>query len=279
MPCVTIHLAGDDKVQNAIQVQERVRDFDDALHEIRDTTDIKMYSQATPNRRGEKQLINKKMKDSTSMSQRKYNNSFSQQKAGAVKAQWGFFKKIGRAFKRVGRKIWRGIKKAGKKIWKGAKRLGRKVWKGLKKLGKKAWRGVKTVGRKVWRGVKKVGKKIWRGVKKVAKKAWKGIKKAGKWAWKGIKKVGKVALNFAKSPIGQTLIKGGLTALGVPPMVSGPLVGAVTGLADNLLGGSQGPPPGYGQQPFNFGPPSGYDQPSPGYSQLSSDYGQSPSYY
>ena len=268
MPCVTIYLAGDDKAESLMQVQGRVRDFDDALNEIRDTPNIKLYSQATPNRHGKKHVINKMKDSTTSTSPRNCNNSSPQRKPGGVKAQWGFFKKTGRAFKCVGRKIWRGIKRAGKKIWKGAKRLGQKVWRGLRKLGKKAWRGVK-----------KVGKKIWRGVKKVAKKAWKGIKKAGKWVWTGIKKVGKVALKFAKSPIGRTLITGGLTKLGIPPRVSGPLVGAATGLADIFRGGNRGPPSGYGQQPPNFGPPSGYDQPSPGYSQHSSDYGTSSTNY
>ena len=111
------------------------------------------------------------------------------------------------------------------------------------------------------------------------RKHGKAIKKAGKWVWKGIKKVGKVALKFAKSPIGQTFITGGLTKLGIPPSVSGPLVGAATSLADVFPGGNRGPPSGYGQQPPNFSPPSGYDQPSPGYSQLSYNYGTSSTYY
>ena len=273
MFCLTFSLAGDGGAEkNKMKVEEREHDFTDALNELRDSPNIKVYSQA-PDRHNEKQLTqNKKVKVSRTTASTftlpEKHNYIPQRKGGVVKAQWGFFKKIGRAFKRVGRKIWRGIKRVGKKIWRSAKRVGRKVWRGLKRF-----------GRKVWRGVKKVGKKVWRGVKRVAKKAWKGIKKAGKWAWKGIKKVGKVALKFAKSPIGQTLIKGGLTALGVPPMVSGPLLGTVTGLADNLLGGSLGQPPNYSQQSNNYGPPSGYYQQPSGYGQQLSGYGQSPLYY
>ena len=287
LPCLIFYLAGNGEAENVIQAQRSVHDFDDVLNEFKDASTIKLYSQATTNKHDRKYLKQKKyIKGSATASTcpGKCNNSFYQRNGGVVKAQWGFFKKIGRAFKRVGKKIWRGIKKAGKKIWKGAKRLGRKVWKGLKKIGKKVWRGAKKFGKKIWRGVKKVAKKAWKGIKKTGKRAWKGIKKAGKWAWKGIKKVGKVALNFAKSPIGQTLIKSGLTALGVPPMVSGPLVGTVTGLADNLLGGSEGPAPDYGQPSPNVGPPSGYGQPSPnvgppsGYGQRSPGYGQLSSY-
>jgi DNA-binding ferritin-like protein (Dps family) len=151
---------------------------------------------------------------------------------GAVKIQWGFFRKVGRFFK----KTWRKVKRVAKKVGRGVKKFAKKAWKGVKKV----WKKVKHVAKKVGKGIKKVGKKAFKFVKKIAKKAWKGIKKFGKAAfkvvkrigkafWKGLKKIGKYVWKFAKSPIGQFLIKSALQFFGVPPMVSGPILTLITG--------------------------------------------------
>jgi len=61
-----------------------------------------------------------------------------------------FIRRIGRAFRRLGRRIKRGIR-----------RIGRGIKKGIRKIGK---------------GIKKVAKKIGKGIKKGIKKIGKGIK-------------------------------------------------------------------------------------------------------
>lgn len=93
--------------------------------------------------------------------------------------QGGFWSKIKKGFKKVGK----GIANAGKKVWGGVKNVGKKAWGGIKKAGN--WLG--GVGKKVWGGIKKAGN--WLGG--IGKKIWGGLKKAGKWVWNGVKYVAK----------------------------------------------------------------------------------------
>ena len=90
-----------------------------------------------------------------------------------------FVRKIGRAFRRLGRKIKKGFKKVGKAF----KKAGKKIKKGFKKAGK----ALKKVGKKIKKGFVKAGKAIKKGLVKAGKAIKKGFQKVGQW----FKKLGK----------------------------------------------------------------------------------------
>ncbi len=151
--------------------------------------------------------------------------------------QRGFWGRLWKGIKKVGRKISGGFKKAGKWIGRTAK----KAWKGLKKAGrwigrtaKKAWRGIKKFGRWigkgakiVWNGIKWVSKKLWEKtkgifhrvkrwivklpsrVKRLVVHLWKGVKSLKPWSLKWWKSLGKASTwkNFGKW-LGEFLIHG-----------------------------------------------------------------------
>jgi hypothetical protein len=91
----------------------------------------------------------------------------------------GFFKKIKKGLKKVGKAIKGGVKKVGSGLKKGFSAIG----KGVKKVGSFIGKGAKKVGSWIGKGVKTIGRGL--------KKAWGGIKKAGKWVWNGLQWVGK----------------------------------------------------------------------------------------
>eukprot|EP01080_Neovahlkampfia_damariscottae_P004834 gene4834-8419_t len=113
-----------------------------------------------------------------------------------------FFRRVGRAFRRVARGIGRGLRKAARGVGRGFKKAVRHVGRGIKKVG----RGIKRVARHVGRGIRKVGrglkrvarhvgrgiKHVARGVGRVAKRVGRGIARVAKKTWKVIKKVAKV---------------------------------------------------------------------------------------
>ncbi|TVQ11345.1 MAG: DUF4157 domain-containing protein [Bacteroidetes bacterium] len=109
-----------------------------------------------------------------------------QRKDHAAPKVQGFFKKIGKGLKKVGKAIAGGAKKVAGGIAGGAKKVFGAAKKGIKSLGK----GIKKVGTRVWGSIKKGGKKVWGWLKKTGSKVWSGMKKAGQWVWNGIKWVG-----------------------------------------------------------------------------------------
>ena len=204
---------------------------------------------------------------------------------------------IVRQVKSAGSKVFAHIRQFGSSIWKGVKSFGAKIWGGIKRAGmklvnsaKKAWGSASGVGRRILSTMKRFGSKMWNNIKGITKKAWGSVKKAGQAVWKTIKKAGKFLHKFAKSPLGQMILRvamqAGLTYLGVPPMVSGPLVGTALGiingqkpkeaLMNNIMtalpGGPEGPlagilkqvvgggqaPPAYGGEGEQGGPPPNY---------------------
>ncbi len=109
-----------------------------------------------------------------------------QRKDHAAPKVQGFFKKIKRGLKKVGKAIAGGAKKVAGGIARGAKKVFGATKTGIKRIGK----GVRKIGSKIWGSIKKGGKKVWGWMKKTGSKIWGGLKKAGKWVWNGIKWVG-----------------------------------------------------------------------------------------
>lgn len=89
----------------------------------------------------------------------------------------GFFKKIGKAFKKAAKKVGKGIKKAAKTVGKGIKKAAKTVGKGVKKAGQGIAKGVKATGRGIKNAVRFVGKSF----KKLGKKICKVLKKVVKF--------------------------------------------------------------------------------------------------
>ena len=109
-----------------------------------------------------------------------------------------FFRRIGRAFRRVARHIGRGLRKVGSGIKKVARHVGRgikRVGHGLKKVARHIGRGIKRIARHIGT----VAKKAWKVVKKVVKVITKPIVsmvKAVKKAFKKLKKVKNIIKNY-----------------------------------------------------------------------------------
>ena len=100
-----------------------------------------------------------------------------------------FIRKIGRAFRRVGRAIRRGLRKVGRAF----RKVGNNIKKGFKKAGKAIKKGFKKVGK----AFKKAGTAIKKGFKKAGTAIKKGLKKVGKV----LKKVGKAVVDVIAGPI------------------------------------------------------------------------------
>ncbi len=98
----------------------------------------------------------------------------------------GFFKKLKRGLKKVGRAIGRGARNVAGKVARGARKVFGATKRGLKTFGQR----IKRTGNKVWGKIRMGGKKVWGWMKKTGSKIWGGLKKAGKWVWNGIKWVG-----------------------------------------------------------------------------------------
>ena len=134
-----------------------------------------------------------------------------QQKNHAAPRLQGFFKKIKKGLKKVGKVVGGGIKKVGGAIAGGAKKLAGGIRKGIGTIGQGArrlWgavkrgagavgRGVRKVIGAVGKGAAKVGRwigsaagKTWRGLKRIVGKVGSGLKRVGKWVWNGVKWVG-----------------------------------------------------------------------------------------
>ena len=134
-----------------------------------------------------------------------------QQKNHASPRVQGFFKKLKKGIKKVGKAIGRGVKKVGGTLAGGAKKVFGGIKKGAKAIGglaRKAGgalkrgfgaigRGVRKVAGAVGRGVARAGRwvgsaagKVWGGLKSVAGKVASVGKKVGKWVWNGVKWVG-----------------------------------------------------------------------------------------
>lgn len=128
--------------------------------------------------------------------------------------QGGFWSKVKKAAKKVGKaiskgakKVGQGIKKVGKAIGKGAKKAG--SW--LKKTGKKVWNAIKKAGNLIWTGAKWIGRQLWSKLKGIYARAvnwitqlptrlkrlilgiWEGVKSLKPWSLEWWKSLGKAS--------------------------------------------------------------------------------------
>ncbi|MEQ8539146.1 MAG: S8 family serine peptidase [Coleofasciculus sp. D1-CHI-01] len=96
------------------------------------------------------------------------------------------FKKVGKGFKKAVNKIGDGAKKVTKKFANGVKSVVGKIGKGIKELGSKIGNKVKDFVGKVGGFVGKVGKGVKNVVKKVASTVWNGVKWVSRKLWYGL---------------------------------------------------------------------------------------------
>ena len=148
--------------------------------------------------------------------------------------------KVTSAMKTFGATMWKKLKGFTGNMWKGIKRASMKALEVFKKMHGAA----KGVGTKVLNAAKKFGKMIWSKLKGFAKKVWSGMKKAGAGVLKVILGSGKFLIKFAKSPLGQQILRSGLqgalNALGVPPEASGPILNGAMSMMNGQPTGNGG---------------------------------------
>lgn len=96
-----------------------------------------------------------------------------------IEVEFGFFKKIKKAFKKVKKTVSGIIENpldGPKKIWKGIKKVGKKVWKGIKKAGN--WLMTSTIGNYVISAALAAFTVVTGGVGSAAMIAWEAAKQA-----------------------------------------------------------------------------------------------------
>lgn len=166
--------------------------------------------------------------------------------------------KVTSAMKTFGATMWKKLKGFTGNMWKGIKRASTKALEVFKKMHGAA----KGVGTKVFNAAKKFGKMIWSKLKGFAKKLWSGMKKAGAGVLKVILGSGKFLIKFAKSPLGQQILRSGLqgalNALGVPPEASGPILNGAMSMMN-------GQPMDNGGAAYEGGQGEGYGSMQPQY--------------
>ena len=166
--------------------------------------------------------------------------------------------KVTSAMKTFGATMWKKLKGFTGHMWKGIKRASTKALEVFKKMHGAA----KGVGTKVLNAAKKFGKMIWSKLKGFAKKLWSGMKKAGAGVLKVVLGSGKFLIKFAKSPLGQQILRSGLqgalNALGVPPEASGPILNGAMSVMN-------GQPMGNGGAAYEGGQGEGYGSMQPQY--------------
>ncbi len=112
------------------------------------------------------------------------NQAENQEKEGKAR---GFFRRIGRGFKRVGkaiaggaRKVTRGLRRAARWLWTGAKYVSRQLWEKIKGIAHRAKRWIISLPARL----KRLVVHLWKGVKSLepwSLEWWKSLGKADTW--------------------------------------------------------------------------------------------------